>query len=390
MNSPLSSILGIDFRLAFVASILFFSFADFAISDDGDDWLIEADLLKGWISGARSPALVTTSADNTPRNEAGVLSNSTTQVLFGDQRIQSEDRTGARFRLAQKLANEGDIGIYAAGLYLADGDKDSLFASNQSGLPILGRPFFNSNTQLSDAQLVSYPNVLVGQVGVSTGSEAYLGDIGLSTAFIHDKEIELDLHVGYRFISFRDALYVREDLRSIDAGGFIPLDTTFVVQDSFAAQNQFHGGSFGLSLLKRAEYWSYGIQSNVSLGGLNRTLRTRGSTDVTIPGLPTDNYAGGLFALPTNIENYKSAKFVAVPEIRLHANRNITSKLSLNFGYNVLLLPQTWRAAEQVDFTVNESQIGGGTLSGLSRPEFRGASSDIWIQTLSLGVGYRW
>jgi len=390
MNSSFLSKLRGRFYLAFVTFAFMFSSTNWGFSDDRSGLLVEADLAIGWISGSQAPALVTTSDPSTPRDEAGVLSNPTTEILFGNSLVQTEHRTGGRFRVSQRLKKEGAFGFYAGAFYLADGDDDVSFSSNQAGLPILGRPFLNSNTLLPDAQLVSFPNVLVGQVGVRTASEVYLGDIGLSTAFIHDQDLELDLHAGYRYIAFRDALYIRENLTSTDSGGVIPMDTTFIVQDEFSALNQFHGGTLGLSLLNRAKQWSYGVQSNVSLGGLVRTLKTSGSTDVTIPGLPTDQYAGGLLALPTNIGNYTSTKFVAVPEIRLHANRHITSKLSLNFGYNVLLLPQTWRAAEQTDLTVNNSQIGGGTLSGLSRPEFRGASSDIWIQTLSLGMGINW
>ena len=225
---------------------------------------------------------------------------------------------------------------------------------------------------------------------VNTASELYLGELGITRAFLRDDEFELDLHAGYRFLSFRDGLYVREDLRSIDQGGLIPVNTTFVVQDSFATLNQFHGGSFGATLKARAKDWDCGVITSVSLGGLTRKLRTSGSTNVTITGLPTDSNAGGLLALPTNIGSYQSTKFVAIPELKLFANRLVTQRLSLNFGYTFLLVTQTWRAAEQVDYTVNESQIGGGNLSGLSRPSFRGASSDMWIQALSLGLGYNW
>jgi hypothetical protein len=361
-----------------------------AYADENNAWLVEVDLLKGWIRGSSAPPLVTTSASTVPRNEAGVLSNSTTSSIFGDGLLDIEHRTGTRFRLQRGLASEGDYGIYFGGMYLANGSDPATFRSDAAGLPVLGRPFLNSNNQSQDAQLVSYPDVLVGQVAVSTASELYLGDLGISRTLLRDEEFVLDLHAGYRYLSFRDGLSIREDLRSTDQGGVIPLDTTFVVQDSFATLNQFHGGSFGGTLKAHAKEWELGFYTGVSLGGLSRKLRINGSTDVNIPGLPTDAYAGGLLALPTNIGSYQSTKFVAIPELRLFANRLVNQRLSVNFGYNFLLAPQTWRAAEQVDYTVNESQIGGGALSGTLRPAFLGASSDMWIQTLSLGFGYRW
>ncbi len=376
--------------LAFLSLAALNGFGGRAVADENANWLVEAELLKGWIRGSSAPPLVTTSASTVPRNEAGVLSNPTTSSIFGNGLLDIGHRTGTRFRLQRSLASEGDYGSYFAGMYLANASEPAVFGSDATGLPVLGRPFFNANTQTQDAELVAYPNVLVGQVAVNTASELYLGELGITRAFLRDDEFELDLHAGYRFLSFRDGLYVREDLRSIDQGGLIPVNTTFVVQDSFATLNQFHGGSFGATLKALAKEWDFGVVTSVSLGGLTRKLRTSGSTDVTIPGLTTDSSAGGLLALPTNIGSYQSTKFVAIPELKLFANRLVTQRLSLNFGYTFLLVPQTWRAAEQVDYTVNESQIGGGNLSGLSRPSFRGASSDMWIQALSLGLGYNW
>lgn len=372
-------------------ALLFFSgLIEIATADDDSQWAVEAELLQGWIRGSSAPPLVSTSASTVPRNEAGVLSNSTTSSIFGNGLIDTEHRTGTRFRLQQILGDEGDFGSYFGAMYLANGSSPAIFSSDASGLPVLGRPFFNANDQVQDAQLVSYPDVLVGQVSVDTASELYAGDLGISRALLRDEDFDLDLHAGYRFLSFRDGLFVREDLRSTDLGGFIPLNTTFVVQDSLATLNQFHGGSLGATLKTHFKSWDLGMFTSVSLGGIQRKLKVSGSTDVTIPGLPTDTYAGGLLALPTNIGSYQSTKFVAVPELRLFANRLLTQRLSLNFGYNFLLVPETWRAAEQVDYTINESQIGGGTLTGLSRPTTHGSSSDMWVQTLSIGLGYQW
>ena len=376
--------------IAFLALVAINGSGDRASADENANWLVEAELLKGWIRGSSAPPLVSTSASTVPRNEAGVLSNATTSSIYGDGLLDTGHRTGTRFRLQRSLATEGDYGSYFGGMYLANASDPAFFGSDATGLPVLGRPFFNANTQAQDAELVAYPNVLVGQVAVNTASEFYLGELGISRAFLRDEDFDLDLHAGYRYLSFRDGLYVREDLRSIDQGGVIPFNTMFVVQDSFATLNQFHGGLMGATLKARAKNWDYGIITSVSLGGLTRKLRTSGTTDVTIPGLPTNSSAGGLLALPTNIGSYRSTRFAAIPELRLFANRSVTQRLSLNFGYTFLLVPQTWRAAEQVDYTVNESQIGGGNLSGLSRPSFRGASSDMWIQSLSLGFGYNW
>lgn len=356
----------------------------------GDDWLIESELMKGWIRGSNAPPLVTTSAVSVPKNEAGVLTNSTTSTIFGGGLIDTEDRTGARFKLQKHLYSESDIGVFFGGMYLANGSNPQIFESDGVGIPVLGRPFYNTNTQAQDAELVSFPDVLIGQVAVTTASELYIGDLGIAKAWLRDSSLDLDLNFGYRFLSFRDGLNIREDLISIDQGGVIPVGTTFDVNDSFATLNQFHGGSIGSTLKAKFQEWDFGVYGGGAMGALNRKLNTVGSTHVTIPGLDTDSYHGGLLALPSNMGSYHSTRFVAIPEIKLLANRRLARGLSINFGYTVLVVPQTWRAAEKIDYSINETQVGGGMLVGLVRPAFQENSSSMWIQSLSLGLGYSW
>ena len=86
------------------------------VADENANWLVEAELLKGWIRGSSAPPLVSTSASTVPRNEAGVLSNLTTSSIFGDGLLDTGHRTGTRFRLQRSLATEGDYGSYFGGL----------------------------------------------------------------------------------------------------------------------------------------------------------------------------------------------------------------------------------------------------------------------------------
>ena len=352
-------------------------------------WQVEVDYLKAWTSGASVPALVSTSGDGTLRSQAGVLSQPTSSVLFGGDTQDDGDRSGGRFKISRELAFI-DATLYATGLFIGEDPQSGSYRASSVGSPILARPFLDAQTGLENAQLVAFPGVLAGTVTVDTYSEFYGTHIGLANTLLRGTKGKMFVTSGYRFLSYRDQLSVREDLRSTDLGGAIPLDTTFVVRDSFETNNNFHGGTLGLGIESTLESWSYSIDGGVSLGGLTRRLQTSGETNVTVPTIPTTSTTGGLLALPSNIGSYRSTTFAAVPELNARLSRHIGSHLSADVGYTFLLLPKVWRAAEQIDRTINQSQIGGGALVGPMRPEHQATSHDMWVQALTFGVTAQW
>lgn len=361
------------------------SMTDFALSQVQ----VEGEIQSAWIRGAKSPPIVTTSPDSTPRSDAGVIGTPGTSTLYGGDRIDTDSRTGFRIGINYSPKIEDQLGFFLSGQYIGDAEDDRIFSSDQTGLPILSRPFFNSNSLSQDAQLVSYPGVLNGQVRINTESEFYNGEGGISFSWQRSSSRHIDLLFGYRYFSFEDSFDVREDLVSTDLGGVIPLGTQFVVNDQLQTENQFHGGKTGIAFRLKKNNWWLSSESSVSLGNLDRRSRIRGLTTVEIPSLPADLYDGGLLALPSNSGLNKSSTLAAIPEFRLKASREITQLLSLEFGYSFTLLPDIWRAAESIDYTVNETQIGGGVLTGDSRPDFSMSSSDVWIQSFSVGVTFK-
>lgn len=258
-----------------------------------------------WTSGSAVPPLVTTSAANSSRAQAGVLSNPTTSVLFGQDPLDDGNRSGGRF-FASREFSEIDAAVYVSGLYLANDYQSGDFVAISAGLPILARPFRDAQTQLENSELVAFPSVLTGTVAIDSYSELYGAQTGFANTLMRGTLGKLFLSTGYRFLSYRDQLAIREDLRSIDLGGAIPLNTEFVVRDSFEASNSFHGGSLGVGIQAEHQQWDYALGASVALGGLMRRLAIAGDTDVSVPSVPTATTAGGLLAQPTNIGSYSS------------------------------------------------------------------------------------
>ncbi len=74
----------------------------------GDDWFgsctclqnrleLRGEYLLWWTKGSQVPALVTTSPSDTSRENAGVLGQAGTSILFGDSELNGETRSGGRF-----------------------------------------------------------------------------------------------------------------------------------------------------------------------------------------------------------------------------------------------------------------------------------------------------
>lgn len=346
---------------------------------------VDAEYLVLWTNGAEVPSLVTSSPSGTARSDAGVLGTNGADTLLGGGHIDFSDRAGGR--LSAKTLLSDDVFLYASGVY-GGSDPKSDFIASSIGTPILSRPFFDAQLRTEDAQLVAFPSVLEGTVQIDGRSELFIGDLGVELALIRESSSSLWAKIGYRFLGFEDGIGVREDLRSIDIAGAVPLNTEFVVRDDFDTYNRFHGGAVGLGYSRFRNDYSLDLYVSAAIGSIDRGLTIAGQTDVTVPTQPTTTTSGGLLAQSTNIGTYSSSQFVVVPEFRANLKRQLTESLSLKLGYTFILVPETWRASEQIDRAVNQSLIGGGTLSGAANPAVSLVEKDMWIQALSLGLAF--
>lgn len=348
---------------------------------------IDVEYLTMWTTGANLPPLVSTSPIGTARPDAGVLGTTGARTIFGGEAFGASDRPGTRLTIDMGINEE--FAIIASGVYFGADPSDHFFASSD-GSTILARPFTNSQTFTNDSELVAFPNVLAGSVEVSGSSEGYLGDIGLRRKFLSGSRGQLFGLMTYRHLGFTDSVGITEDLESIDLGGVVPLGTTFLVRDRFEASNYFNGLAMGGGITTSNSDWLLEFRSLLSLGSLDRRMAINGSTEVTVPSISPTTTVGGLLAQGTNIANYKSSTFVISPEFRLTAHRRITKSVSAAFGYTVLVMPEVWRAGNNVDPVVNTSQVGGGVLAGNARPSFTSNDSTLVMQGLTLGLSANW
>jgi hypothetical protein len=121
-------------------------------------------------------------------------------------------------------------------------------------------------------------------------------------------------------------------------------------------------------------------------------LTIAGATVVETPDGGQSDGPGGLLALPSNMGRYTDNQFALLPELDLKVRLLLTEHVSASIGYNLLFLTQVYRAGEQIDRSIDASQLPGflpindRVSSQQLHPVALQSSSTLQAQTLSLGL----
>lgn len=350
--------------------------------------------------GMSVPALVTTSPPTTARANAGVLDVPGTSVLFGDGTLNSNARSGARVTIGSWLDGCQKVGI--EGDYWALNDQHDDFHRSSNGVTILARPFYDVLQGEESAELVAFPNVVQGSVGVAATTSlqgaglrtiinlccgqscgpAWFGCGGVPVGYRYDAI------VGYRWARLDDSLAVTENLNSLLTAS----PGQFFIQDQFRTTNQFNGIDLGTAMHFRRGCWSLDVLSKVALGSVHSTLAIAGNTAITQAGVTTNN-TGGLLAQRTNIGNYSTNSFAMMPELGFTGGYQINPCWRMTAGYTFLYWSKVYRAGDQIDRNVNTNLLPPETPVQTThlQPQFnRFACDDFWAQGLTLGMECIW
>jgi len=342
-------------------------------------WWASVDYTFGWIRGVDAPPLVT----------ATPVGSTTSTALFGGNNLNGGFRNGFQLRGGFWLDECGTCGIDAGMLFL--GGVADRFAVGDIPGTIVGRPFINALTNAPDAQLVSVPGALSGRVTVDAVSSDFWGaDVAVRKLICCDCNGRLDCLVGYRFLSYGDAVRINEDLRP--TGAPFPPGTRIGVSDAFTAENQFHGALFALAGEYRFGPLYVQGRGGVSFGGTFRRATIAGSTSIQVPPAAPVVQPGGLLALSSNSGTFSHSDWVFVPEASARVGYQVTENLRLYVGYTFLYWPAIYRAADQIDPVVNPGLLPPPIvpLTGPVRPRFLDRQSSLWVQAVSIGLELRY
>jgi hypothetical protein len=361
-------------------------------ADRGRFWF-SSEFLLSYDRAETVPPLVTSSPVGVPlfangRAIAGAIGQPSTQVLYNS--VPDQLRPGFRFDAGMWFSNYcPNLGVEVNYLTLGQVGNSSTFYS--TGNPQLFRPFYNVAPANGVApqnftELVAVPGIVGGTVTVSSYSQVW----GMEGLFRYKwccgPNYWLDILAGYRHFDLTEGIDISENLTTSAATG----STNIIVHDSFHTRNQFNGGEVGLEgQWHFAPRWSLFGTVKVAMGDTHEILDINGSTTsggVTLPG--------GLLALPTNIGRYTADRFAVQPEVGLKIAYDVTDRLTLYVGYDLIYLSNVIRPGDQIDTNVNPNFIpnppfGAGTGVGPHQPAVLFHTTSFWTQGVNFGLIYR-
>jgi hypothetical protein len=352
-----------------------------------DKWVyFDADYLLWWVRGAQLPPLVTSSPQGTAIQDAGVLGEPATRVLYGDELTSSGPWSGVRLRGGMGLDDFRQWWLIVDGFYLPM-FSESFEASTQSE-SILARPFYDTAIGDQNAQLISYPGFVDGNIGVDVWSQLWGAGVALRKNVYCcpgescDSGYRLDFLVGYRYLELSEGVEIYEDMTATDPQGPLLLGTRLELQDLYTSESRFQGVELGLAAEAAGTKYFIAGECRVALGQTQHHLQIDGSTRVSVPGQPDIGFPGGLLA-PGEHWDYSDQEFSVVPQADIRVGRRFSDRIRLSVGYSLLYWSQVVRAGEHISTTLNSNQLplyGGTPLAASAMPL---QSSSFWAQGLS-------
>jgi len=398
-----------------------------------------------WMDGMNTPPLVTTSTDPA---DGGVLpnpgqnDNPTTEILYGDQPLLENARSGGRILLGVWLDDCGKQAL--EGDYLILGDlTESFFAEGQDGDPIISRPFFDffpvlggppqesaqevSSDRLDGSILVnsrsSFQSAGVrlrhnlcrtGFVDLGCGDGIGCGNLiggcgdgvmgcGSGVGGWGSAARRVDILTGVRWYQLREELNILEDLTVNFEQS--PFDgTQFLVNDNFRTDNTFFGGELGFLWEIQRRRFSLELLTKMAIGNTRQRVAINGYTSTTDPGQATETEPGGLLAgfydadgdgiNDLNIGNYRRNRFSVIPEVGVNVGYQMTERLRFITGYSIIYWTNVVRPGDQIDRQVNSTLLPGvdpGDVEPIPlAPLFSFNDTNVLIQGLNIGAEYRW
>jgi hypothetical protein len=355
-----------------------------------------AEYLYWFVQGEQTPALVTTSPLGTPQAAAGVLPGAS--VLFGGSPINNQGRSGGRLTLGYWFDPNETVGVENTSLFLQQAHTS--FSAAGAGNPILARPFANAATGVNDADLISFPGLVSGSIGVAATTKVLGTEVNFRRMIAVNRNRRMDMLLGYRFLRFDEGLEVATNSTSTAVGGPVPVGTMFNIHDTFGTRNQFNGGNFGL----RTEWfhndrWSFDVVGKAALGGMQETVAIQGNTVTTVPGFPAVNSVGGILTQPRNltagvgpggnIGTYTRTRLAAIPEVDANLHFQLTPIWRLNVGYSLLYLTNVARPGNQIDPILDPNRFPPATTPVSPHPVFTYSERSVWMQGINLGLEAR-
>jgi len=320
-----------------------------------------------------TPPLV--SRGNSADARPGALGQAGTQVIYDG--VDYDRQTGVRVAVGGWF-RASDFGweVGAMSFHAEDGD-DYAAAGGDLYLP------YTNAAAGPRGFVVSQPGLgLDGRVAVANEVRLWGLDGNGLLNLTGDDDATLAAVAGVRYLDLTETMTLGTWTDDLIFGG------SFSAVDNFRTRNQFYGGQVGVQASAAQGRFFASLRGTVALGGTHQTRDFRGQAALT--ALPAGPFPHGVFVQQTNAGRETAAEFSVVPQVGLKVGVDVFPFLRLFAGYDVLYWTNVARPGDQIDTTLNFSQVLGGTLAGAARPAPVMQSSDYYAHGLTVGVQLRY
>ncbi len=358
-------------------------------SSDARLWT-NADYLFTFLRGTKLPPLVTTSPSDTSHHEAGILGEPSTALLFGGNQVDNDVRAGFRIGAGIWFNQEQTLGI--EGGFMMTSSQAAIFSANSSNGPILARPYIDATTSLPQAVLVAFPGSSNGSIDIRANSgNLYGANLDLTEKAYDNDWFRLYSMIGYQFYRYDESLRVQQTITPLPGVGMFVPGTVISSNDNFSTYNEFHGLDLGFrSQFTLWDNLMLEVLTKVAIGQMHRDVAIGGNQTTTVPGAQPATLIGGVLALPSNSGATADTDWRAIPQVGATLSWQVRSYLTVRAGYSFIYFNQIVRAADQVDTTINPNLLPGASsaLGGPARPAFNLTRTDMWMQSINLGLEF--
>lgn len=339
-----------------------------------------------WPKGQSLPPLITSNRSA----DAPVFGGPNTGVLVGHSQRDGMATSGGRITNGFAVNETGTAAIAATYFFLGTRTVTQSVSDSGHGRPRqLARPIINANTGNEDWIPVATPGRLNGLAEVSTSTRVSGWEVNGLVNLFTGPGANINAIAGYRY------LMVNEGLR-IEQTAFLP-GTLAVVADQFDAHNRFHGGQFGFSAdLARGPVYVEMV-GKVGIGQSIGVVKISGQGAAVTPGnaQPLQYFTSGVLGQSTNSGRFVQTSFAVLPEAIVKVGYKFKDHSRVYFGYNFLYLSEAVHPGDQVDRTIDPSQVPlfarpGGTNGNTEHPVPLLTRSDFWLQGMMFGLEFRY
>lgn len=355
-------------------------------------WWFMGELLLWRVDGAHVAPLVTDSPAILPPT----LNFATTDVIGGGNVTGNSWRTGYRLEFGVWFDDCQETALIGEYFNAGQDDYDYFYPGNTGRST--GRPFFNTQTGLPDARLISVPGQLDGTVAITADDDFQGAGLILQQrvylvgdAAGYGPSTQVMVLGGYRFLSYDSQLSIR-DYR-IDTNGANIGDQDYR-HDLFNTDNEFHGGELGvMARFTQTGCWLDG-SVKLAIGGHQKRATVNGNTAAIPAGGSVEFEDGGLLtSSETNIGTYSESRVRLIPTFRLGAGVYLTPQWTFQAGYTAIIWGGVARAAALTppDLAVDPRNVPPVSVGGGASPFFPGiGGSELVAHGLDLGIQYRY